>query len=57
MTKCFHCGSDRIYWITIDGKWRDRWECFDCGSYWDGHGGVAKSEKSCSVMIGGIIGN
>ena len=47
----------QMVWITIDGGWQDRWECFTCGSYWDSHGGVAKSEKSCPAMIGGIIGN
>ncbi len=46
-----------MVWITIDGGWKDRWECFTCGSYWDSHGGVVKSEKFCTAMIGGIIAN
>lgn len=44
-----------MYFVTADERINDKWECFVCGSYIDGHGGVIKDTKFCDAMKGGII--
>lgn len=55
------CFADKshgqMYFITTDNRINDKWECFVCGSYADGHGAVVKYGKMCDSFIGGIIAN